>query len=112
MHRARSGAGGIRRSKEHLTKRVRRRHRRQSSAVPLPTMLVIAHCVSSSGLGCGHWQEFVYAGRHAWREVVMGLSLAVVIGIAAGTRYRWLLPIGVGLGGAVIIGFGAYYVSL
>jgi hypothetical protein len=74
-------------------------------------MLVTASCVSSSGLGCGHWREFEYAWRHGWPGVVIGLAIALAV-TAAGTRYRPLLPFGVVLGTAVIVGFGVYYVSL
>jgi hypothetical protein len=74
-------------------------------------MLVIAHCVSSSGLGCGHWQEFLYAWRHAWPEVVIGLALALAMTVT-GTRYPPFLSLGLGLAVAVLVGFGIYYVSL
>jgi hypothetical protein len=74
-------------------------------------MLVIARCVSSSGLGCGHWRELVYAWHHAWPEIVSGLTIAFAL-TAAGMRYGRLLTLGVGLGVAVIVGFGVYYASL
>jgi hypothetical protein len=74
-------------------------------------MLVTARCVSSSGLGCGHWRELVEAFRYAWPELVIGLTIAIALTIA-GTRYRPLLTLGVGFGIAVIVGFGVYYVSL
>ena len=72
---------------------------------------MIAHCVSSSGLGCGHWPEFLYAWRHAWPAVVIGLAVALAATVA-GTRYRPLLSFGLGLTVAVLVGFGVYYVSL
>jgi hypothetical protein len=74
-------------------------------------MLVIGDCISSTGLGCGHWRELVYAWRHGWPEVLTGLALALVFTVA-GTRYRPLLAFGVGSGIAVIVGFGVYYISL
>jgi hypothetical protein len=68
-------------------------------------------CVSSSGLDCTHWGEVVYAWRHGWFEVVVGLAIASLL-IAAGLRFPRLLPLGIGLGVGVVVGFGAYYVSL
>jgi hypothetical protein len=74
-------------------------------------MSFLANCVSSSGLGCSHWSEFVYACKRAWPEVVTGLALAGVIA-AAGRRRPQRLRLAVGLVMAVIVGFVAYYVSL
>jgi hypothetical protein len=74
-------------------------------------MLVIAHCVSSSGLGCGHWREFLYAWRHAWPAVVIGLTVALAMTVG-GARYPLLLSFGLGLAFAVLVGFSVYYVSL
>jgi hypothetical protein len=74
-------------------------------------VLVTGRCVSSAGLGCSHWQELVYAWRHGWLAVVLGLVVAGAVA-AAGTRYPQLLPLGAGFGLAIIIGFAVYYISL
>jgi hypothetical protein len=76
-----------------------------------PRMSLLASCVSSSGLGCGHWSEFVYACKRAWPEVLAGLVLAGFIGVA-GRGHPQHLRVAVGLGIAVIVGFIAYYLSL
>jgi len=72
---------------------------------------LLASCVSSNGLGCGHWSEFIYACKRAWPEVVCGLVLAAFIGVT-GRGHPQRLHLAVGIGVAVIVGFIAYYMSL
>jgi len=79
--------------------------------VPSSRVSLLASCVSSSGLGCGHWSEFIYACKRAWPEVLAGLVLAAFIGVT-GRGHPQRLHLAVGIGVAVIVGFIAYYVSL
>jgi hypothetical protein len=74
-------------------------------------MSLLASCVSSSGLGCAHWSEFIYACKRAWPEVLAGLAVAAFIGVT-GRGHPQHLHLAVGIGVAVIVGFIAYYVSL
>jgi hypothetical protein len=80
-------------------------------AVPSSCMSLLASCISSSGLGCGHWSEFIYACKRAWPEVLAGLVLAGFIGVTS-RRHPQALHLAVGVGIAVIVGFIAYYISL
>ena len=83
----------------------------RSLRVPSSGVSLLASCVSSSGLGCGHWSEFIYACKRAWPEVLAGLVLAAFIGVTS-RGHPQRLHLAVGIGVAVIVGFIAYYVSL
>jgi len=74
-------------------------------------VLLVARCVSGSGLGCTHWSEFVYAWHRAWPMVVAGLVLAAFVA-GVGVRRPQLLWIAAGVAMATGAGFMAYYVSL
>lgn len=74
-------------------------------------MLLVARCVSGSGLGCTHWSEFVYAWHRAWPMVVVGLVLAAIVA-GGGIRHPQFLWIAAGVVIATGVGFIAYYVSL
>ena len=73
--------------------------------------MLIARCVSGSGLGCTHWSEFVYAWQRAWPMVVVGLVLAGIVA-GGGIRYPQFLWVAAGVVIATGVGFVAYYVSL
>ena len=71
----------------------------------------IARCISTDGLGCSHWGEFVYAWHQAGLLVVVGLVFAALLGVA-GLRHHAFLQIAAGVALATVIGFLAYYIDL
>ena len=72
---------------------------------------LIARCISTNGLGCNHWGEFVYAWHQAWLLVVVGLVFAALLGVV-GLRHAAFLQIAAGVAVATVIGFLTYYVDL